>query len=167
MRLRAALFALLFVLSASHAGTESKTLHDLACPNAGVLGAGLITNVCWSCMFPIRLAGIDMFGNRAPSDANSNPVCACGGDLSEGRLPTIGFSLGLWQPTRLIELVRRPYCFPGLGGVQISGSLSTLGGGRTVGGQRAVTAESTLDRLGFWNFHYYSFPLLALLEIMN
>ena len=38
--------------------TEGK---DLQCPDANVFGKTLITGICWSCMFPVYLAGLRMF----------------------------------------------------------------------------------------------------------
>jgi conjugal transfer pilus assembly protein TraU len=142
---------------------------QVACPDANVLGSGMFTNVCWSCLFPIRLAGLTLFGGDRgpPPDANGRPLCVCGGDLSQGRLPTVGFSLGFWQPTRILEVVRRPYCFPALKGTVLSGSFSTAGGARTVGGNIGPTGDSSAEEQGFYNFHYYSFPLLALLQLLN
>ncbi len=44
---------------------------DPGCQNAHVIGPKLITDICWQCLFPIRLAGITISGpgGRAPEDA--------------------------------------------------------------------------------------------------
>lgn len=144
-------------------------LSQLQCPNVNILGADLITGICWSCLFPIKVAGISLFGggDDAPSDAASNPVCACGGDLTKGRLPRVGFTLGLWQPARIIEVVRRPYCFPAMFGTQMADTAATAGGKYTIGGTTAHTPVPDSVNSGFYNWHYYVFPLLAVLEVMN
>lgn len=140
-------------------------MSDLTCPNAHLLGSALFNDVCWSCMFPIRLSGVNMFGGgSAPDDAATNPLCVCNADLEHGRLPTVGFTLGFWQPTRLIELTRRPMCFPGLGGVALP-SVSILS--KQAGGTISPRGHTGMADLGLYNFHYYAFPLLTMLEILD
>ncbi|MDF5331736.1 conjugal transfer protein TraU, partial [Vibrio parahaemolyticus] len=44
---------------------------DPGCQNAEVIGPKLFTDICWSCIFPIRVAGATMSGGGGsyPSDA--------------------------------------------------------------------------------------------------
>lgn len=161
---------LIFCVFAFSATTISAASINPSCPNAEILGRGLIDKVCWSCLFPIRLLGaniINVNGGRAPSDRASGAVCACGGNLSKGQLPVIGFKIGFWQPLRLMELVRRPYCFPALGGMRATSSLSTAGGGAQVGIMASLEPGLTTEEMDFWNIHYYAFPLVAILELLD
>ena len=157
--------AALLALGSQQTVAVTEFLDDVSCPNAEVLGTSLFDNVCWSCLFPIRIAGFDTFSGdtAAPPDANASPVCVCEGDLSEGRLPTVGY----WQPTRIMEFVRRPYCFPALGGIKMASTLTTAGGELQAGIAGSDALGDEADKLGFWNFHYYSFPLLAILELLD
>ncbi len=164
---RVLLFASLALLSS---GLAAGPIANVACPNAQILGRGLIDRVCWSCMFPMRLLGIDIFnmnGGRAPPDRASQALCLCGGDLSKGQLPVLGFTMGFWQPLRLIEVVRRPYCFPALGGMVAAQTLSTAGGGAQVGILSSSEPGISTEEMDFWNFHYYAFPLIAILELLD
>ena len=159
----------LLALGSQQTPAATEFLADVSCPNAGILGTSLFDNVCWSCLFPIRIAGFDALSGdtAAPPDANTSPVCVCGGNLAEGRLPMVGFSLGMWQPTRIMEIVRRPYCFPALGGIKMASTLATAGGELQAGIAGSDELGDEADKLGFWNFHYYSFPLLAILELLD
>ncbi len=151
----------------AHAEDIAPTLDALTCPDADVLGAKLFNGICWSCIFPIRVSGITLFGGSgdAPPDAADTPICVCQGDLLKGELPRIGLSLGFWQPTRLIEVVRRPLCFPTLEGTTLPDNTPYLR--KQIGGIIGPSGEATLSELGFYNFHYYSFPLLTMLELLG
>ena len=101
--------SLLLVLRAATAqGAESGTCHG-AFPNP-------ITDICWSCILPISLGSVTL-GNLGGQDdiANpSNPICSCTVN------PTIGLSIGFWEPVRHVEVVRRPFCLVSLGGVDLN-----------------------------------------------
>ncbi len=73
------------------------------CPNAGVFKE-LIGGVCWSALFPLRIAGSTWFGGNSgvPNGAASGATCECGGSWKHLTLPTIGIQIGYWQPTMLI-----------------------------------------------------------------
>ena len=74
--------------------------------------ANPITDICWSCMFPISIGG-----NAAAVDGQedtSNPegfLCACP--------DRVGVKTAFWEPTRRVDVTRTPYCFVSLGGTQI------------------------------------------------
>ena len=72
-----------------------------------------ITDICWSCILPITIgrATIANFGGQEDNGGNpSNPICTCVVN------PTIGLSIGFWEPARHVEVVRKPFCLPSLGG---------------------------------------------------
>ncbi|MFP4280889.1 MAG: conjugal transfer protein TraU, partial [Halochromatium sp.] len=43
---------------------------DAACPDAELLSGKLITDICWSCLFPVRIAGMPIGGGRVPEGAS-------------------------------------------------------------------------------------------------
>ncbi len=158
------------LVGAAHAAAPALPLKDIGCPNSEILGAGLIDRICWSCLFPIALMGVELFninGAAAPEDHANQALCICGGSLEELELPTIGFTLGYWQPARLLELTRLPYCFPGLGGLRATMSLSTAGGAAQVGILSSQEVDQTQTEIDFVNIHYYAFPLFAMLELLD
>jgi len=39
---------------------------DPGCPDAELFSGKLITDVCWDCLFPVRIVGIPIGGGRLP-----------------------------------------------------------------------------------------------------
>ena len=150
------LLLLLILLSGAVPATAAETTAGLkpGCPDAQVFSAKLITDICWSCVFPIRIAGISLGGGNAPAGATRQAVCAC--DDPAG-VPEPGLVMGFWAPARLIEVVRLPYCAPSLGGIFLRQYPRLLGGYRG-------TAGDTSDAI-FYQYHYYAFPLLLMLDL--
>lgn len=144
-----AAFCLLFALQA-----QAET--DI-CPDAQVLSANLITDICWECLFPIQIAGTKMGSGDKPSKAAVNSaLCACNDNLG---VPHPGFGTAMWQPTRLIEVVTGSGCSPALGGLTLP--LSDI----RRQGTNSNTGKKSMDELSYYHYHYYSFPLLAMLDL--
>ena len=126
------------------------------CPNAELFSSKLITEICWSCLLPFRIAGMTLGSGpaRAPASAANDAFCTCPDPLG---VPEPGMVLGAWTPARLIEVVRIPYCAPVLGGILLRNNPRLLGGYRNV-------TQDTSDAI-FYHFHYYAFPLLIMLDL--
>ncbi len=164
------LFALVLVISAlsvSEADADS-------CPASNILGSGIISNICWSCIFPLKVAGITIFGSsisdggtdgngfslsskpKVPSDAADDVVCIC----TDGALPTVGVPVGMWVPTELYETTLIPGCSSVLGGLEIGVSdplyLGTSG-----------DPTSDLEQQSFNHIHSYSYPLVMMMELFT
>lgn len=121
--------------------------------------ANPITDICWSCMFPFMIAGIQIDNLRGEQPAGSftaPAVCA-------GMTP-IGFKIGIgmdfYDPNRIVDVTRTPYCMVGLGGVNMSAGLANLY-------KRAGTAtqDEKVKVKQFYQAHTYIDPLLFLLEV--
>lgn len=126
------------------------------CPNAHIWGTGLVTNICWSCLFPMKLMGVAQLGSGSiPSNSADQTICFCSG--SDG-IASIGFTLGAWEPEALVELVRQPYCSPTLGGTRIRDSFKLWG---MKDGSDGGSASNQ-----FLNYHYFSFPLYEILQLL-
>ena len=110
-----------------------------------------IADVCWECLFPISIGPIRMgSASGAPDTPNpSSPICFCGSPV-----PRIGLSLGVWEPARLMDVTRTPWCFPNLGGLTIDPGLPAARG-RT-GSSGGDGAQGSV-----WHAHYYVYPLLS------
>ena len=110
-----------------------------------------ISDVCWECLFPISIGPIRMGSAAgAPDTPNpGSPICFCGSPI-----PRIGLSLGVWEPARLMDVTRKPWCFPNLGGLTIDPGLPAARG-RT-GSSGGDGAQGSV-----WHAHYYVYPLLS------
>lgn len=113
----ACLLCLVLSSHAAHAD-DGSVAKNLSCNNYSPLET-MFKDVCWSGMFPFRLMGATFMDGKSgvPEDANTDILCKCGGDLSKGQLPRIGFTLGFWAPSKIMDVTRKPYCMPSLGGV--------------------------------------------------
>lgn len=116
-----------------------------------------ITDICWSCVLPIKIGGVAVqSGSQEDTDTSSgNPLCACTG----GGVPKFGVKISFWEPARIVEVVRAPYCFPSLGGLKMDVGIDAPAHGRT-------TKDSN-TRTSFYQVHWYTNPLLFWLEILT
>ncbi|ACK78527.1 TraU family protein [Acidithiobacillus ferrooxidans] len=161
----AAALVLTFAVPALATGAQVATL----CPDAGVFNE-LIGGVCWSALFPLRIAGMTWFGGNSgvPNGASSGFMCECGGSWSHLQLPTVGVQIGYWQPTMLMEAVSHPFCSPVLGGVSLQPD-STVGSQWTGSwGGNVGTGVSTGNKNStFFNVHLWTFPLITMMQLAN
>lgn len=116
-----------------------------------------ITDVCWSCLFPIHLGGVNVTpgaSSKSPDHFSYQPtLCACA-----GAPPKIGVPLAFWEPVALIDVTRTPFKSIALGGLSLAPETPRSRGGI------ANVGES--GRHSFYHVHYYKFPLLSLLELL-
>ena len=65
----------------------------------------------------------------------------------------------MWEPARLVDATRAPWCFPNLGGLTINPGLPA-GRGRT-GSSGGDGAKGSV-----WHAHYYMYPLLSWIGVL-
>ncbi len=140
-------FMCAFLSKSSSASTTN------ACSDANVF-ENIVNQVCWSCFLPVRLMGV---GPKPDGAADDSAVCACRDALG---IPEFGYQLGFWQPKRLIEHVRVPWCAPSLGGIKLQDDLFSLGQGID------YDANDTGADMANYQYHYYSYPLFAMMQIL-
>ncbi len=153
---------LIFCCIAQTSQAATKSLDPL-CPDAELWSGKIVTDICWGCLFPIRIAGglldwsVDKSSGSSsiPVRATKQAMCLC---KDKGGIPEFGLTLGLWSPARLIELVTTPWCSPSLGGLKINSSLLRL---------RGTTGQAEYDNseIAFFNYHYFAFPLYIMLDL--
>lgn len=142
----------LFLLLAA-LGAEAGT----SCPNAEILGPKIISNMCWKCVMPIRIAGktlADSDDSFVPDNAAKKNVCVC---KDNAGMPHVGLLTSFWEPYRLIEFERTPGCLSVLNGTQLN--YNPLMRGRHGSGIKG--RKETI----FTHYHYYSYPLMYLLDL--
>jgi len=113
-----------------------------------------ITDICWQCLFPVKIGGIEVFkgppGLGDPPEAASNPICVC--PLSIPPFFRIGITTSFWDPTYIIETTKDPGCFPSLG-FEIGGFFSGLEGMTSSSGVNEETftfAQANLFLFAVW-----------------
>ncbi|MDI9335458.1 MAG: conjugal transfer pilus assembly protein TraU [Gammaproteobacteria bacterium] len=116
-----------------------------------------ITDICWSCIFPISIGGLSTFSKEQIDNGSSqsgNPFCTCSNKIP----PTLGIKVGFWEPSRIVEVVRQPYCFPSLGGLELPVGISAPAHGRAW--------KPGHTRSSFYQVHWYLNPILFWLEVL-
>lgn len=115
-----------------------------------------VTDVCWSCLFPLSVGALKLFPGERPDTENPDlPFCACGSPL-----PRVGVAMGFWEPVRLADVTVKPWCFASLGGKKIAPGFN-IGYG---------TASGDVDgtgRTAKWHVHWYVYPLLYWMELLT
>ena len=118
--------------------------------------ANPITDICWSCIFPVSVGAIEIFTDGQDDIENpASPICVCPGDPIR-----IGVEVGYWEPARQIEVTRTPGCFPSLGGLYIDMGSAPPGDQHGRGQLDNRTVDS------FYQVHYYVNPILYWLEVL-
>jgi len=112
-----------------------------------------ITDICWKCLFPIHLGGVNVTPGEKDYMNYQVSVCACAGTP-----PKIGVPLAFWEPVALIDVTRTPYKSIVLGGTSLSSS--------TVKGRGGLSHVGDSGRHSFYNVHYYHFPVMGFLGML-
>ncbi len=118
-----------------------------------------VTDIDWSGVFPVKIGGITLISSdidTAPDNMTS-PVCEC--TNSSG--VTFGFSVSFWEPARLTETVKDPYCF-----VTIGTQLTNPQAGYLNGNVQKKNMQNMQD-ISFQQAHWYIFPAWALLNLFT
>ncbi|MCY4028082.1 MAG: TraU family protein, partial [Acidobacteria bacterium] len=115
-----------------------------------------ISDVCWECLFPISIGPLTIgsVGGVVDTPNPSSPICFCGSPI-----PRIGLSLGVWEPARLVDVTRTPWCFPNLGGLTIDPGLPAARGRTSSSGGDGAQGS-------VWHAHYYMYPLLSWIGVL-
>ena len=127
------------------------------CSPSGTLGIDIIGDIDFNGVLPIKIAGIPIIKGSIPDmqGAVSSPICVC--PAPPPKFFFLGITVSFFEPSRLIEVVRDPFCFP-LMGFELPKIMRTSKGTKGEGEARQRT---------FKQAHYYYFPLFALLELME
>lgn len=109
-------------------------------------------------MFPITIGGGEVGSKEG--DGRTRPVfCTC--PKPPLGQPTPGIRISFFEPTRMMDVTRTPFCFVNLGGFKI-GSDATL---KSRGSIEVDTDNGT--KKSFWHVHFYKYPVLYLFELLT
>ncbi|CUU90077.1 conjugal transfer pilus assembly protein TraU [Campylobacter hyointestinalis subsp. hyointestinalis] len=135
------------------------------CHAKGFNFLSVIGSVCWECMFPLKIAGIEvmqgpMRNEPALSEASRMPICMC--PFPPPVFQRIGVPVSFFEASRMAEVVSDPFCSP-MFGITLGGSNNgTLGG--TEG---AIQTTKGGAKKTFMQVHWWTFPVYAILEWMT
>ncbi|MCG3113360.1 MAG: TraU family protein [Candidatus Manganitrophus sp. SB1] len=120
-----------------------------------------VTDICWNCVFPIKIAGMTVIPGDVPDapDAALLPVCVCPAPPPLFFRP--GIPVSFWEPARFIETVKDPFYFPSLGVQMPNPSRGFLGGTHS-----EISAHNQIDTSTFAQAHYFIFPVWGVLELL-
>lgn len=135
-----------------------------------------ITDICWEGMFPIKVGGFEVGADQG--DGTKTPIfCTC--PKPPMNQPTPGIRISFFEPTRLMDVTRTPYCMVNLGGMKLGGDSDGEGeaddgaeGGTSIQNKlkdRGTVKVKTDDmtKSSFWQVHYYMYPVLYLFELLT
>jgi conjugal transfer pilus assembly protein TraU len=113
-----------------------------------------ITDVCWKCLFPLKIAGITVMRGGPDPSSPQTPLCYCNNPF-----PRVGIPISFWEPARLVDVTRTPYCLVSMGGIQMMHTGSR--------GRGDVEEDpDTVTKKSFYQVHWYAYPLLYWLEVL-
>jgi conjugal transfer pilus assembly protein TraU len=150
-RLALSVVALAFIVTA-HVAQAAEGLCQGRFPN-------LFTDICWSCLLPVSFGPwrVATFNQEDTDTQPPLPVCAC-----PGVPPKVGVTVGFWEPARVVETVRRPWCLHFLDGTEVDPGYRA-----PPGSTRSEHNHNKEKRRHFWQVHYYVFPPLAMMQVIN
>ena len=122
-----------------------------------------ITDICWSCLFPITIGGIKIASHNSEDTPNSHQlICLC--PKPPLPVPVPGIPISFWEPVRLIDVTRTPYCMVNMGGIQMAGDTNTLQGRGSVSTNGGGSDRSL--KHSFYQLHWYIYPVIYWLELL-
>ncbi|MGK5593737.1 MAG: TraU family protein [Parachlamydiaceae bacterium] len=125
--------------------------------HASIYGAFInpITDVCWECLFPITVSGVNVTPGEKDFAKYNQHICSCA-----GRPPIVGIPLSFWEPLKMVDVTMDPYKLVGLGGITLGNSLSKNRG--------YISYRSETNTQGsFYHVHFYQYPLLSMLNLLT
>lgn len=114
-----------------------------------------VTDICWKCIFPITIMGMEVAKGRPSPGESRAPLCMC--KRPPLNVPIPGIPISFWEPVRLADVTRVPYCLVNMGGISLANT-----GVRGHGG----TTKKTVTRHSFYHVHWYVYPLMYWLEVL-
>lgn len=131
------------------------------CPTGNFAILKVIGDICWECMLPLRVMGIQILDGPMKNEpllrGDRKPICSC--PAPPPLFKRLGIPVSFFEANRISEVVSEAFCFP-MFGLQITNpSKGTLDG--THGTRRGQNGKT------FMQVHWYIFPVYAILEILT
>lgn len=113
-----------------------------------------LTDICWKCLFPLKIGGLTVMGGGPDPESPRRLLCTCNRPI-----PRVGLPVSFWEPVRLVDVTRTPYCLVNMGGLQIANA------GIRGRGDVQEDAHTGLKR-SFYQVHWYVYPIVYWLEVL-
>ena len=141
-----------------------------------------ITDVCWSCMFPIYISplpirwdyvgqkGETVYDKKSIQDnmykfgAGGNFIGPLGTCFCANRLFSPGMLMSFYEPYRSTDITKQAFCLVGLGGLDLGEDLADILPAPNYGSAAKGGLE---NKSTFYQMHWYISPLLELLEVID
>jgi len=139
------IFSFFLNISANAKGVCTGRMHD---PLSGL---------SWDCLFPISIgaAPVSAAGANRPDTPNfPSPICVCPEKF--GGLPIPGLAVGFWEPVRMVDVTKRPFCMVNMGGIKMAPE------GFSIVGTGADEEEN--EHNAMWHLHWYINPAVFILN---
>lgn len=145
------LVGVLFSFLSTTSVVNASSVDGSTCDDANVF-TKIFDQVCWTCF----IDGFDIGGlnSNRPDGSSGQVPCFCPDDLG---IPEVGIKTSYWEPSRINEVVVRPWSSPALGCVQLQNSSY---------GQGYIDTKDSSKTSAFMQYHYFSYPLMAMLELL-
>lgn len=118
-----------------------------------------ITDVCWSCIFPITLGGFPLYTGGMEDTPNPKKIVyVCPRKVGGVMVPMPCLPVSFWEPARMVDVTRTPWCFVNLGGLSLASP--------TAQGQGTIRGGSN-HKQAFYHVHWFVFPVMYWLELLT
>lgn len=92
--------------------------------------------------------------NRPDTDNPKLPICLCPNNIP----PRPGIAIGFWEPVRMVDVTKRPFCMVSMGGKNVAPKgFSKLGEG----------SHGSINNHAVWHIHWYINPVLGILNVLT
>lgn len=109
-----------------------------------------ITDICWSCLFPLTLGKSELVKSNYPDTENPKSIFCSSYSGSKG------ITIGYWEPTAIVDVTKHPYCMVNMG-MKLPIKNQSLGGSNF---------SDVEGRNAFYYVHWYKYPLIYWLQIL-
>ncbi len=118
-----------------------------------------ITDICWSCIFPMTIGSVPIVASVYPDTENPTmPISFC--PKPPPIYMQIGLNIGYWEPYSLVDVTRKPYCMVNMGMELNAGKMQQIGG-------RSTSRDNDSSDGGFYHAHWYKYPIVYWLQIIQ
>lgn len=118
-----------------------------------------ISDICWDCLFPISIGG-SMVENLGGGEDIKNPSQVVWMCPKKG-VPTPCLPIGFWEPVRMVDVTRIPFCMINLGGIKFASSQINEGT------HYYKKRNGRRQKHSFYQVHWYVYPVLYVLKVLT